>query len=252
VQGHCVEVRLFFGRGMMTTMPVGSLITYDGLPISSGGGHTVRARSPVETWGQITKFMATCTDNPPPSDINVEVVTGDTIPNGFSGPLLRQLTQEFGSPTIRGLGADTGHIWAFTAVRIVGLLEMIERLRPLPLHPYKLQPISVNVLFQFRLVSPHSGQPLPNQHPACYNSAEAGFATPLGVSQIYVRLSERSTVSLFLSFPFEETTGQFQQTAAFVQGNLPIKLSKFHWKRWQLAKNGRRYIGRKIPAPAAE
>ena len=59
-------------------------------------------------------------------------------------------------------------------------------------------------------------------------------------------ISGRSTVSLFLNFPFEEQTDEFLDTAAHVQAGLSFPLSQKHWKQWRLTKKGTSYLGRRI------
>jgi hypothetical protein len=228
-----------------------SIITYDGLPISSGGAHTLRTKSPLVTLEQVRAFIASCTNAELPKEIFVEVVSGDGIPGEFSAPLIEQLATELGVPKRRTLGANTGHTWSLAVQQVDAHVALIEHAKPLPVHPYKLQPIAVTVLFDFHLLAPQSRIVLPNQGAINYGNYSPSHAQLLGESHLYARISESSTVSLFLNFPFEEASGSLQQSVAFVQEHLPFSLSASHWKQWRLSKNGASYVGRKFNVPKA-
>jgi hypothetical protein len=228
-----------------------SIITYDGLPISNGGAHTLRTRSPLVALEQVRVFIASCTDAVLPKEIFVEVVSGDGIPREFSAPLINQLGAELGVPGRRSFGANTGHIWPLAVQQVDAHVALIEQARPLPVHPFDLQPIAVTVLFDFHLLAPQSHIALPNQGAINYGNHSPSHAQLLGESHLYARISERSTVSLFLNFPFEEASESFQQSVAFVQEHLPFSLSASHWKQWRLSKSGASYVGRKFNIPKA-
>jgi hypothetical protein len=230
-------------------MPLEALVTYDGLPVSSGGGHSLRTRSAGNAFSQVMQFFASCTEPSQPVRFSVESITGDDIPTGFSAPLLRELTQRYGAATVRSLGGDRSHSWVVGEGDVASLLSMIESLSPLPVHPYKLQPISLNALSFFKLTSPNGGAPYPFQEAACCLNFQPGFGQQLGVSQAYARISERSTLSLFLNFPFPIDSDELTLAVDAVQESLPFQLSKAHWKQWTLTKRGDKYLGRKVSPP---
>lgn len=228
-----------------------SIITYDGLPISNGGAHTLRTKSPLVALEQVRSFNASCTNAVLPKNVLIEVVTGEGIPEEFSSPLIKQFTAELGVPKQRGLGASIGHQWPLTAQQVDSYVDLIEKTKPLPIHLYKLQSIAVIALFEFHLTAPQSRIILPNQGAAHYGRYSPGHAQLLGESHLFARISERSTVSLFLNFPFEEASESFRQSVAFVQEHLPFSLSSSHWKQWRLSKSGASYVGRKFNVPKA-
>lgn len=232
-------------------MPVKAVVTYDGLPVSSGGGHTLRSRCARDTFGQITHFFDSCTAPLQPVRFTIELVTGNGIPKHFSAPLQTDLTKHYGPAHSRSLGSNSGHIWAIQEKDVVSILALIDDLRPLPVHPYKLQPISLNVLSSFQLINPANNDPYPHQNPESCLNFQPGFGQQLGVSQAYARISERSTLSLFLNFTLLGESDELAQAVQSVQKHLPFQLSKSHWKRWSLTKRGDSYLGRKISAPRA-
>lgn len=225
-----------------------SVITYDGLPISSGGAHTLRTRSPRLALAQVQAFIASCSDVDEPQEGFVEVLTGGNVPNDFSAPLIRKFSDELGVSRRRARGgADTAHVWPVAPQKLEIYAPFIEQLQPLPAHPFKLQPVAVTATYKFKLTDVQSGIVLPNQGSASYHNVPAGHGRLLGESTLYARFSERSTVSLFLSFPFEEVSESFLRSVAFVQEHLPFRLSAGHWKQWRVTKNGASYVGRKLP-----
>lgn len=230
-------------------MRVASVITYDGLPTSSGGGHVLRTRSPVDAWGQVKSFLSACTDARGPADSSIEIVAGEGIPRGFSDPLEKDLTERHGRGTQRVFGApDTVYEWPIEASQVEYYVDLIQQLTPLPVHQLRWQPISVNSLYKFSWLSTEQVL-LPNQNADCYLHFKPSYGQVLGESHLYARISERSSVSVFLNFPFLEPSDAFARQARFVQRHLPFQFSSKHWKRWRLTKSGNSYVGRKIPAP---
>lgn len=226
-----------------------SIITYDGLPLSSGGAHTLRTRSPIAALAQVRNFLSSCTVCVRPQKVSVEVVTGGSVPVEFSTPLVAKLRAELRVPgRQRSYGAGaTAHFWPIAASQVDALVELIEQVSPLPVMPYRLQPFTLAAVFKFHLLHPQSRAVLPWQDAAFYGNFSAAPGLLLGESQFYARISCRSTVSLFLSFPFEDVSEDLLTTAGFVRANLPFPLSPNHWKRWRLTKNGKGYLGRQLP-----
>jgi hypothetical protein len=225
-----------------------SIITYDGLPISSGGAHSLRTRNPLAALAQVRNFIASCTDCLHPPKVSVEVITGGSVPAESSVPLVEKLTAELGTPgRLRSCGAgNIAHCWPIAAPQIDAYVTLIAQLSPLPVLPYRLQPITVAAVFNFHLLDSRSRAVLPWQGAACYGNFSPVPGQLLGESQLYARISGRSTVSLFLSFPFADVSEGFLATAGFVRAHLPFPLSPNHWKRWRLTKNGKGYTGRRL------
>jgi len=129
---------------------------------------------------------------------------------------------------------------------IENLAQLFASLRPLPSHPFGLQPGCVRIGQKFRFKAFDGSAELSGQGADNYMQFIPCFGQILGESEIYARLSEKSTMSMFLNFPFEEASPDFLRFRAFVQDHLPFKLSEHHWKRWTLTKRGDKYLGRKL------
>lgn len=228
-------------------MPNKSVITYDGLPVSSGGAHTLKSRDPSLALAQVMRFLGACTAAQEPMQCSVELVSGAGIPNTFSDRLLSQLDNEYGRHSTRGLGPNTGHRWQIPLEVADTMAKMISGLSPMPVHPHGLQPIALEVQQKFCFVSQDDRKELlPHQGAENYANFAPGYGLVLGRSQLYARISEKSHVSVFLCFPFAEPTSAFFEYRKFIQENLPFKMSDAHWKLWRLTKRGDSYIGRKL------
>lgn len=63
-------------------------ITYDGLPVSSGGAHKLRGRGFQAGLLAVQSFIQAVPARDTPSDLTLEVIAGDDVPSSFSGPLV--------------------------------------------------------------------------------------------------------------------------------------------------------------------
>jgi hypothetical protein len=184
-----------------------------------------------------------------PQKVSVEVITGANVPAEFSLPLMERVTAFLrASDNRRSYGAgNIAHTWPIAAPQIDTLVALIDKACPLPVMPYRLQPFTVAAAYKFHLLRPQSRAVLSWQDAAFYGNFSAVPGQLLGESQLYARISGRSSVSLFLSFPFEDVSEDLLKTAAFDQSHLPFALSPNHWKQWRLTRNGKGYLGRRLP-----
>lgn len=208
----------------------------------------MRTRDPLAALDQVRNFLSSCTDCLQPQKASIEVIAGGSVPAEFSLPLVKKFSAELGAPARLGsYGAGAiAHSWPIAAAQVDDLVGWIGQASPMPVLPYRLQPVTVTAVYKFHLLDPRSRTTLPWQNPGFYGNFSAVPGQLLGESQIYARISERSTVSLFLSFPFDDVSEDLIKTAGFVRAHLPFPLSANHWKRWCLAKSGKGYVGRRI------
>jgi hypothetical protein len=126
------------------------------------------------------------------------------------------------------------------------IVDQLERLRPIPQAGYAGEAALVHATWNLVLADIER-KPLPYQDKDDYLGYEAGYKLYLGQSLVYARISETTTAHLFLSLPFENDTDDARRLAAEIESRFPCRLSSKHWKMWRLTKNGRSYVGRKIP-----
>jgi hypothetical protein len=224
-----------------------SIITYDGLPVSKGGAHRLRTPNPKLALQQARDFLTACTDTSIPKVAFVEVIRGHSFDDEFSLPLIEQLTKKLGRSSQRQAGTrNIAHRWNLNADQIDEYVDMMNEAVPLPVDPFGLQPFVVAAQINFRILNPQTRVVLSGQESELYGNYSAYPGQVLGTSQLYARISGRSTFSLFLNFPFEQQTAAFQSAVAHVQDHLPFPLSQKHWKQWRPTKNGIGYVGRRI------
>lgn len=222
-----------------------SVITYDGLPVSSGGAHKLRTKGLVDAWTQTESFLEQCTDYQFPYEIIIELLEGGGLPSDFVLPLKQRFSARFASVRSRRLGPDVvGYQWSVAYDNLPGLVEELESLQPYP--EFFLSPLSLNITCKFRFTDPRTGEALPFQDPADYGNHSVGFRWLLGESMAYARLSTNSTLSVLLSLPFEKADSEFASYVQFLGKNAPFKFSEKHWKIWTINKKGTGYVERKI------
>ena len=141
---------------------------------------------------------------------------------------------------------NTAHRWAIPPNDAEQLCQLLASLRPLPTHPYGLQPASLHLYVKFHFKSSNGKEKLPGQGADNYMNYVPEFGQTLGESVLFARLSEKNTVSVFFSFPFAETSPDFFAFKDFVQTYLPFRMSAHHWKLWSLTKKGDKYAQRKF------
>jgi hypothetical protein len=223
-------------------------ITYDGLPISSGGAHTLRTRGLAAGFDALQSFADAVSLDSTPTNLVVEVMKGKGVPERFTSLLGSDFDDRLLQRAARRVGDCTSHQWTVAPSSLPWVMSTLEQFRPIPktkcVRPAALVHATWNlVLFDA------SRRPLPYQGREHYLDFDCDSQRFLGQSFVYGRISERTTANLFLSLPYDDVNGDVQRVAGQIQAHFPARLSFSHWKMWRLAKNGQRYIGRKISAP---
>lgn len=229
-----------------------SVVTYDGLPVGSGGGHHLRTRDPRVALTQVDSFLDRCTTEPKEKHFTVNLLSGEEegIPKEWTEFLLRRFKNTYGESALKTLGRTLEYSWSIPESDVKSQVDFIGSLGSLPTHQYGMQPLCVTAHRVIKLTNGEGGTPWPHQDPSSYSHFQvSGYGEALGRSVVYARISERSTISLFLNFPFEPGDPELQRAVSGVQDNLPFSLSKSHWKHWKLTKAGDKYLGRKMASP---
>ncbi len=221
-------------------------ITYDGLPISSGGAHSLRQKGFVKTFEALQKFVDSISLEREATSVTLELFDV----GGGSYTYFLSLSSEFDDKYCkkegRQIGDYDGSQWEVKPTELRPLIQDLERLRPIPNAGYAGRSLVVHVYWKLVFVDSRGDQfPFQSRHD--YGQFDVDFQRYLGESFIYSRISETSTAHLFLSLPFEEPTDEAIQLVARIQEDFPARLSSKHWKRWTLTKRGNSYLGRKIP-----
>ncbi len=220
-------------------------ITYDGLPISSGGAHTLRTRGFIAGCKALQSFATAVSLTPFPTTIAVEVLVGTGVPVEFTSSLSSNLDLSLTKTTARRVGEYVAHQWAVEPTSLEAIVDTLEKVRPIPKTEYAGHAALVHATWNIVLLD-SSRRPLPYQGKEHYLGFDCDSQRFLGQSFVYARISEITTAHLFLSLPYEDVNSDVQRLAAQIQTHFPARLSSSHWKIWRLAKNGQRYVGRKI------
>ena len=229
-----------------------SVVTYDGLPVGSGGAHHLRTRDPRVALAQIESFLDKCTVGSSELRFTVNLLSGEEegIPKEWTQSLLCRFSNTYGASMEKTLGRSLEYSWSIPESDVASQVDFIGSLGSLPTHQYGMQSLCVTAHRVIKLTDGEGGTPWPGQDPSSYSHFQvSGYGEVLGRSVVYARISERSSINLFLNFPFEPGDPELQRAVRGVQDNLPFSLSKSHWKHWKLTKAGDKYLGRKMVSP---
>lgn len=252
----------------MTGVRRRAALFYDGLPVSSGGAHTLRERDPRAAWAKLEAFLEACCQVEKRSTwlqlyeridlpVRPKGLAGllrrgrAPVPDSSAEPFRKAASAAFGHPNRidAKISAATFRInqweWRLEQSRMGDAMRILVE-NPVP-DVEELPAALLCVKTRFLLKDPATGEVLPWQDPACYgNTPSPVSGVPLGESGWYVRLGPRTTCSLCLSLPFEEAGEEAVALAGRLQEHLPFKLSPHHWTRWQFNKAGTGYYARKV------
>ena len=211
-------------------------MAYNGLPIASGGAHSlgrVSSRDALVSW---FRFLDTRTEVSPieswfdfPSTPRLTVDTA----------VVRRIESEFPR------GSDRPWRWSVPSARIEDAVSLLESLEPLPTNQWGMAPLWLWCSANLRLKSPRSPGLWPAQDPTLFGHFETPGGVKLGTSSARLILQAKRSIGLSLSIP-EATDADLTDFVPWLQAALPIRLSSKHWTRWTLTKNGRSYRGRKV------
>ncbi len=237
------------------------LISYDGLPISGGGGHGMGRLDTEKAWLATTDFLRTCTTTVIPRTVTLALNSTEGSDPGLIDRLRESAVVALGlhpSPhDRRDYGGVQGtslmwHVPPEDAAVAVAWRQSQGRLPDNWLGGSAL----LSLDFKCRLRCPDNDEELPFQDASSYLGLQYdGHGTSLGESRCRLTLSSRNTLSLVLFLPFESPHEELWHYVAFLQARLPFSFSSKHWKHWRLTKAGTSYVGRKIvpvfPSPGS-
>ena len=192
-----------------------TFISYDGLPIASGGAHSISSLSPIEVYGCLVKFLDACTNRPSPQ-------TGLLL-NSSAGnvKLVWQLTKTFGLPKWDIHGVPQQWEWRVKDTKINAAFDALQL----------SDALTITFLWKFKFAHPDTKRPLEGQDNIPVLDERVHN------SQIYFRGSRKSTVSAWFTLPFSSFTEAADYFEPFSE-LLPFKPSTKHWRIWIRSKNG--------------
>jgi len=192
-------------------------ITYEGLPLSSGGAHQINKHSVTEVYGMLQSFAVKLTDQHQPQSVNLEFngfILGEEIP--FK--LLWETIKAFGLPSwslSQYLSTRTSvWRWIITSRQIDKALAFHERFPKL----------TFAAIWRFKFIDPITNRVLPGQ-----DNLPTVDERQLN-SNMYLRGGLKTMVSVWFTLPFEELDSNSAGYIRLMQSHLPFTFSGKHWR----------------------
>lgn len=204
---------------MAESQSIKAFITYEGLPLKSGGGHHLWSKLADQVYGSILNFLKSYTDTQFAGSVSIEL-------SEFSFKNLLKYSLKLGIPSI-----------SWTSYPKTGLKVSYRILSNKKLDWYldfisNHDEMTLCVLWKFKFINFNSREVLPGQ----MEIPILDFR--MHNSQIYLRLSSiKSTASVWFAFPFDELTEDNLKYLDGIQKTLPFKFSKHSWRLWKRSKN---------------
>jgi hypothetical protein len=228
-----------------------AVLTYEGLPIRSGGTHQLRDTNRERVWERMSRFFDDFTEIRD-EQISLILYAGDLLDAEFTGRAFQAASDEYGHPEKKRIpvtpnpGNEHTFRWTVPRDRINECLSLITRFEPIPAHGVlSWGLLLLRIQRNVHLRDPGSGEVFPYQGPEFYANWNTGWDR-LGTSLVTLSLGRRSTCGLFVCFPFTERTAEVRDYIRRFEASLPFRLSKKTWSRWLLNKAGTGYYHRRI------
>jgi hypothetical protein len=206
-------------------------ITYEGLPVNSGGSHSLGKKKVEIIYADTLRFLKTFTDTDIPTNIDLifyssQTGTYKTLPN------IWKLIRIFGIPhydswKLRNIRQHF-FTWKLKYSDCNKAFKVLDDLLKLPTNGYG--PIVFSFYWKFNFVDPVSKKVLEGQDKIPVIDFRQHN------SQLYLRLGQRSTISVWFAFPFQELNEKNREYISSVSTALPFKPSDKNWRLWRKSK----------------
>lgn len=219
------------------------VVTYDGLPASAGGAHSLRAKRPDKAFGHLQGFMDACVE--PVSSLSwVFRIAAGGAPAATES-LVARASERFGGPRHR---ARTHTEWNVRPEFVDDALEVLAAAGPDAVTTHGSSLAALTCSTQVRLVDPDVGGAYPDITADAFGGfAVDGYGRLLGDSGIRATLGTAgSALSLWLNLPADR---RLSPGVRHLQDNLPFRLSAKHWRLWRPTRAGDSYRSTRIPSP---
>jgi len=206
-----------------------TFITYEGLPINSGGAHSLGKQSVDKIYADTNTFLTTYTTNPKPKEI--ELIFYSSIKGEYKTfPILFDLMKTFGyfpKWSSYDFPGKKQRLWSWTINenQLETAKAFLKKYENLPDNEYG--PIILSSLWHFKFIDNKTKQILPDQNviPTVDKRQHN--------SQLYLRLGKKSTMAVWFAFPFSLIDQDKKQYLDNLSKSLPFKLSEKHWRQWR-------------------
>ncbi|MBW4716887.1 hypothetical protein [Saccharothrix obliqua] len=218
------------------------VVTYDGLPATAGGAHSLRVKRPHEAFRRVRDFVAACAEPPSSPAWAFQVAAGG--PEEATARLVALATERFGGPRHR---ARTHTEWHVRPDSAPGALDVLAEAGTDAVTSYGHSLAALTYRTPVRLVDPATGVPYPDITPDAFGGfAVDGYGRLLGESGVRATFGTAgSSLSLWLNLPADE---RLPAGVRHLADNLPFRLSAKHWRLWSPTRGGS-YRSARTPLP---
>jgi hypothetical protein len=218
---------------MPMTDPGAAAVTYVGLPISSGGAHSLGRMSHRVAHERTLAFLQTCAKPVTPARYSFRV---------HDVPQLREEAR-FNAELWRRFG----HYADIPEDRVTDALDYLDEIDPQPANQWGMAPVWFTASFDLRILDPLTGEPLPGQDSARFHAVDYEWGVPLGTSRLRLILSNTARVALELCIPTAEHA-VLRRVVPWLQQHAPFKFSPKQWRVWTPTRSGS-FKARKLIMP---
>lgn len=219
------------------------VVTYDGLPASAGGAHSLRAKRPHDAFERLRGFVEACTEPMPSPSWAFEISACG--PPASTEQLVALATERFGGPSHR---ARTHTAWNVRPDAVGHALDALVAVGPDAVTTHGRSLAALTYSTPVRLLDPDTRAPYPDITPDAFGRFAAdGYGRPLGGSGVRATFgTAASSLSLWLNLPADD---RLPAGARHLQEHLPFRLSAKHWRLWRPTRSGDAYRATKIRSP---
>lgn len=221
------------------------VVTYDGLPASAGGAHSLRTKNPRKAYESMQAFLDAAVVTVGAPELSFQLWAGG--PPDIADRFEAFATEHFGGPQ----GRQRTHTrWRVLPEHVDATLDALSSADPRAVTGHGHPLASLVLSAQVALVDPAAGTPYAGIDADAFGRfAVDGYGRLLGASGVRATCgTTASSLSLWLAFPADD---RLRAAAVHVQEHLPFRLSTKHWRRWRAAKDGQSFRATKITSPLA-
>lgn len=219
------------------------VVTYDGLPTSAGGAHSLRTKNPRVAYESVQDFLdaAVLTVGAPEMSFQLWAGGPPDVGDRFESFAAAQL----GGPQSR---QRTHTQWRVRPDDVDATLDVLSSAGSGAVTDHGHPLASLVWTARVALIDPAAGTPYEGIDADAFGPfAVDGYGRLLGASGVRAMFgTTASSLSLWLGFPADD---RLHDAAAHVQKHLPFRLSAKHWRRWRATKDGQSYRATKITSP---
>src|SRR6478735_10319057 len=145
------------------TIELPRVVTYDGLPASAGGAHSLRTKRPHQAFGRVQRFADACTEPASVGSWTFEVWSGG--PPALTEQLVAVATETFGGASHR---ARTHSQWNVSTEFVNAALDALDAAGPDAVTAYGRSLAALTHSASVRLVDPVDGAAYPDLTPDAF------------------------------------------------------------------------------------